>query len=116
MKNRPKFLRHYSSEVQLRVEQIGPDLWGGAMCDGRWVVDSALQSPRWHVFTELSEKIAKRSAMAMAFNIIGPAFIDSDKDWRCLSNMPDEEWFKSMNALGFTEYVGHEGIERWDGF
>jgi hypothetical protein len=110
MTNRPKFLRFCADGVQLRVEQIGPDLWGGAMCDER------LSTPRWERFTALTEDAAKHGAMATADFRLGPPAANADKNWRDLSDIAEQSWLEALQRLGFPGYPEREGMERWEGF
>ena len=110
---RAKFLRHYGP-LQLRVEQIGPQLWAGSVCVA---VPQQLPSGEiellhsWERFTDLTEEAAKRDAMATAQHNIGPAPEGSDNEWRCLSDMPDEDWSRTLHRLGFPGYPEREGME-----
>jgi hypothetical protein len=108
MTARPKFLRHYGP-LQLRVEQIGPDLWVGLIYLGAW-------PGWWDPFTALTEEAAKRGALATAFNRFGPAPEGSDDYWRSLSDIPDADWAITLASLGFPGYPAREGMQRWDGF
>jgi hypothetical protein len=120
MKDRPKFLRHYGS-LQLRVEQIGPDLWVGSVYLGlhpqRTPDGSELSAHFWErPFTDLTEECAKRDALATAHYRIGPAPDGSDPEWRCLSDISEENWLSTLKRLGFPGYPEREGMERWSGF
>jgi hypothetical protein len=119
--DRPKFLRHYGP-LQLRVEQIGPHLWVGSVYLGLWpkqTPDGSIQYVhRWDdpLFTGLTEEAVKRGALATALRKIDPAPDGSDNEWRNLSDIPDENWSRTLSALDFPGYPAREGMERWDGF
>jgi hypothetical protein len=118
MTDRPKFLR-YCGLLQLRVEQIGPALWVGSRYAGCLLVPAPDGSERlhhlWEVFTALSEDAAKHGALAMA-DRFGPAPASADAEWRNLSDISDEDWAKTIGAIGFPGYPEREGMERWSGF
>ena len=118
MTDRPKFLRH-CGPLQLRVEQLGTALWVGSLYAGCWPVpapDGSVRSyHRWEVFTALSEDAAKHGALATA-DRFGLDTHDSDSEWRTLSDIPDEDWSKTIGAIGFPGYPEREGMERWSGF
>lgn len=120
MANRPKFLRYYGG-LQLRVEQIGPDLWVGSIYIGCLPPTPTHGSDEpmhlWDPpFTSLTEEDTKRAALATAFHRIGPAPKGSDEEWRCLSDIADEDWSRTLRDLGFPGYPAREGMERWSGF
>jgi hypothetical protein len=130
--NRPKFLRYYGAVneggitqpfgvVQLRVEQIGPHLWGGALYKGCWPVPNLDGSDGlahvWDRFTALTEEAAKHAAWATATNLFGPARGDADEDWRCCTDASEESWTAGMQAIAFPgKYPGHEGMDRFPDF
>ena len=117
--DRAKFLRHYGA-LRLRVEQIGPQLWVGSVYAGCWQLQTPNESVRpghvWERFTALTEEAAKVGALETACKRIGPAPDGSDKEWRCLSDIPEDDWSRTLNGLGFPEYPEREGMERWSGF
>ena len=118
--DRPKFLRHHGP-LQLRVEQIGPHFWVGSAYLGCWPQkkpDGSVQYVhRWDpLFTDLTEEAAKRDALATAFRKIDPAPDGSNNEWRDLSDVPDEDWSRTLNDLAFPGYPAREGMERWSGF
>jgi hypothetical protein len=118
--DRPKFLRYYGV-LQLRVEQIGPRLWVGSVYLGCWPQQSPDGSVqyvhRWDPpFTGLTEEAVKRGTLATALRKIDPAPDGSDNEWRNLSDMPDEDWSRTLNNLEFPGYPEREGMERWRGF
>jgi hypothetical protein len=111
--DRPKFLRHYANGVELRVEQIGPNLWSGAVYLG--VIPGEFLNPqghgyRWHVFAALTEEEAKRETMATVRTL------QPDRPWVDLCDMPDEDWARGLAERGFPGYLHREGMERWSGF
>jgi hypothetical protein len=67
-------------------------------------------------FTDLTEDAAKRDALATALYKIGPAPDGSDKEWRCLSDIPEEDWSRTLKGLGYPGYPEREGMQRWSGF
>lgn len=111
--NRPKFLRHYANGMQLRVEQIGPDLWCGAAYRGA-IPAEILNKPEpkylWDVFTALTEASVKQAAMA-TMDTLEPEGL-----WVDLSEVRDEVWARTLAELGFPGCPPREGMERWAGF
>jgi hypothetical protein len=133
MINRAKFLRYYGTVqwhglaqlhtvAHLRVEQIGPDLWGGALYSGCLPVlypdGSVVQLHLWRdLSTDLTEEAAKRGAWAAAYYWHGEEPPDVEKEWRCCSDISDEVWSETLKAIGFPgKYPGHEGMARYPGF
>ena len=112
MKDRPKFFRHCGSGVELRVEQIGPSLWGGSVYHG-WLLAIPEIHP-WRAFTEFTEEAAKREAMTVVEKLPRPDQ-GADEEWRDQSDMPDEHWQRNLEHRGFSGYPPREGIERWNG-
>jgi hypothetical protein len=104
---------HYADGVQLRVEQIGPNLWSGAVYLGM-IPEEFLNIPgprrRWHVFTALTEEAAKRQTMTTV-NTLQP-----EGPWVDLCDMPEEDWARGLAERGFPGYLAREGMERWSGF
>jgi hypothetical protein len=114
--DRPKFLRHCANGVQLRVEQIGPNLWGGAVYIGLFpgeILGTPEPRHQWDVFTALREDDAKDGAMATIQRL---GCDGGDESWRVLSDVTDAVWADSLSALGFPGYPEREGMERWSGF
>jgi hypothetical protein len=111
--DRPKFLRRYANGVQLRVEQIGPNLWSGAVYLGAIPAeffDTPGHRRRWHVFTALTEEAAKRQTMTTV-NTLQP-----EGPWVALFHMTDQDWARDLAELGFPGHLTREGVERWNGF
>ena len=104
---RAKFFRHYGP-CQLRVEQIGPDLWHGAVYE-RWPL------PNWERFTCLNEACAKQCAVVTAKNRLERRRLDEtemiESQWFDDSDRADAEWTKEIAALGFPGYVDRDGME-----
>jgi hypothetical protein len=119
MTNKPKFLRFYGA-LELRVEQIGPNEWGGSVCTGTFLIQNPGDNPQcgynWDPFTALTEVAAKDGALATAAHSIGTAPNGSDKEWRDLSDIPNDDWSKTFRDRGFPGYPKREGMERWPGF
>jgi hypothetical protein len=109
----PKSLLHHEG-FELRVEQIGPDLWGGSCYDSK----HRLFVP-WRTWSSIGEETAKREAwqaaedMMVALNV--PITSDRSGDWRDLGDMPDEDWDSRLKAFGCPEnrHPGHDGIKRF---
>jgi hypothetical protein len=116
---RPKFLRYYGA-LELRVEQIGPRLWGGSICSGPLAIPGEMVQLGYTCdpFTALSEDAAKHGALATAANHLrgAPVPEGSDPEWRTCSDMTDETWAKTHSDHGFCGYPEREGMERWAGF
>jgi hypothetical protein len=102
----PKFLCSCGS-LELRVAQLGPNLWGGVcfLPPGRWDRWTSLD------FARDSSEAAKRDALATARyfnrNI-------AHLDWIDHSETPDEDWDVELRARGFpTDFPGHDEIARF---
>src|SRR5580700_675441 len=71
--NRPKFLRHYGRPVELRVKQIGPNLWCGSVYRGAVAIKTSSGTSwiyHWDdLFIALTEESAKHAVMVMAQNL-----------------------------------------------
>ena len=114
--NRPKFLRHYGSPVELRVEQIGPNLWGGSVYRGILTIEVLGATTSTHLwdsrFTALTRENAKDATMAMVQNV-HPS--EPVQEWRDLSDLSEESWKKALEDREFPGYPPREGMERWPG-
>jgi hypothetical protein len=91
---RQKYLRFYG-DLELRVEQIQPHLWGVLVYDPRIQYSDA--------FGARDEETAKEAAIATAFNASLP-FQPPDTNWRNCSVDPDEQWDEKLKELGFRGY------------
>jgi len=115
--NRPKFLRHYASPVELRVEQIGPNLWCCSVYRGTLAIESPAGTTRSHLWdapvTTLTEESAKQTVMA-AVQDLRPS--EPPEKWRDLSDVPEESWQSVLAERKFSGYPPREGMERWTGF
>jgi hypothetical protein len=104
----PKYLSHYH-DLELRIEQIGPHLWG-ACCLDRGI---------WSTWTSigLEPDAAKRDAETTARNRLldQGRRCDDVPHWQNCSDLPDANWDSRMASLGFRQhdYPGHEGMERF---
>jgi hypothetical protein len=111
--DRPKFLRHYANGEQLRVEQIGPHLWSGAVYRGV-IAAELLDTPEpkhiWDVFTALTVEAAKHGSEVTVEGL------QQDGPWVDLSDMRDEDWETALAERRFPGYPPREGMERWSGF
>ena len=116
-KNRPKFLRHYGRPVELRVEQIGPDLWCGSVYRGTVAIEGPSGTTFGHIwdasFTALTEESTKHAVMAMVRNLRPDEPIE---DWRDLSDVSEESWKRVLTERNFPKYPEREGMESWTGF
>jgi len=126
---RPKFYRNHGP-CQLRVEQIGPHLWHGAVYEARPflvtvrdeatgdVIKSELhQFDSWERFTCLDEACAKRCAIATVDNRLADRRVDppaSPSHWSDDSTQPDENWKAELERLHFPGYFERDGVERFE--
>jgi hypothetical protein len=101
--------------AELRVEQIGPDLWVGAIYYGLFDPDIPGIEPthQWATFTALSEDAAKNGAIATVSRLAGT---DENGEWRNLSDISDADWKRRLDGYGFPGYPKRDGMERWGGF
>jgi hypothetical protein len=115
----PKYLCHYKG-LSLRIEQIGPDLWGCSCYDN----EGRSFHPWISVWTSLYKHVAQHEAGAAARNYLidrreltpdAPVPLQEWKEWQDLSDMPDANWDSALRRLGFpkTGYVGYPDIERF---
>jgi hypothetical protein len=103
--NRPKFLRHYGRPVELRVEQIGPNLWCGSVYRGAVAIKTSGGTSwiyHWDdLFTALTEESDKHAVMAMVQNLRPEEPIE---EWCDLSDVSEESWKRVLTDRDFPSY------------
>jgi hypothetical protein len=107
---RAKFYRLHGP-CQLRIEQIGPDLWHGSVYELR-------PFPNWERFTCLSEECSRRCAIVTVQNRLRErreGEPELEGDWFNDSDRSDEEWRVEIAALNFPGYLNRDGMERFTG-
>jgi hypothetical protein len=111
---RTKFLCQYG-DLELRVEQMGPHIWHGA-------VDHPICVPKqddpstlvhfWGRFTCRTEECVKRCAMITGEKLVGPVPKSSEEEWRDCSD-EDESWDRILKKRNFPGYLQGPGDERF---
>lgn len=114
--DRPKFLRFYR-DLELRVEQIGPNEWGSVLYGGYGcLIEGAAPAHQWiQAASDLTESAAKVGIFEVACKLKDREE-GADSNWRDLSDLPDDDWNRKMIDRDFRGYPERRNFEpRWPG-
>jgi hypothetical protein len=111
--DRPRFLRRHGA-LRLRVEQIGPHLWGYGATRRQVGPDKTVeQLPMMDA--ELTKEAAERRVLEWAERAVPPQG-DTDKEWHCCSSASEESWATEIKDLDFPGYPERkDDMKRWIG-